>query len=347
MCSGAGCSTRGAPDLAAEGSAVTSNGPTAAAGQPATASAAASGDLHTGYPGDELCILPPPPALGFQIHIGPSDYAQPAPEYRLLPQQEVTTDHAAVSGNTEPAFYYYRQFRMRPGTHHNIVATADMEHDFGRRIAITNRAHEDNPEGGVLPPENQGVGVPIGPRTPLLVNLHSINTTDRPLLREVWVNFWYRDPSRVTEKVEQLAQAGDALFAIAPHADTMLGPFQCQATGAGRILWFYGHRHANNVRFSAWRLRGDQRLLIYEAYNWEDPMLLEFSSIKTNPTSDRARGVEGGYSGILDLAPGDRLEWECHVINRTDQVLRFTNQNFLGEMCIMDAEVVGANCLVQ
>ena len=110
------------------------------------------------------------------------------------------------------------------------------------------------------------------------------------------------------------------------------------------MLWVYGHRHANNQRFSAWRIRGDARLLIYEAFDWADPLLLEFSSTVQNPVPDRARGIEGGHSGVLDLQPGDFLEWECHVINQTDGYLRFTNNNFTGEMCILDAELVGANC---
>src|SRR5687767_5543383 len=33
--------------------------------------------LNTGYPGDDQCILPPPPDKGFQVHIGPSNYANP------------------------------------------------------------------------------------------------------------------------------------------------------------------------------------------------------------------------------------------------------------------------------
>jgi hypothetical protein len=196
----------------------------------------------------------------------------------------------------------------------------------------------------VFAPENAGVGIALDPHTPLAVEVHSINTGSRTALREIWVNFWYRDASEVTEPVQEMAQAGDVDFAIPPHADTMLGPFRCSVFGEGRMLWMYGHRHANNVRFSAWRIRGEERLPIYEAYDWEDPLLLEFSSTVQNPTHDRARGIEGGHSGVLDLRPGDLLEWECHVINQTDGVLRFTNENFNGEMCILDAELVGANC---
>jgi hypothetical protein len=29
---------------------------------------------NTSYPGDELCILPPDPAIGFQVHYGPASY---------------------------------------------------------------------------------------------------------------------------------------------------------------------------------------------------------------------------------------------------------------------------------
>ena len=77
---------------------------------------------------------------------------------------------------------------------------------------------------------------------------------------------------------------GGTTFAIQPHHDTLLGPFTCNISGNGHMLWFYGHRHANNVRFSAWRQRGDQRDMIYESHHWEDPLWLEFTSLAKNPT---------------------------------------------------------------
>jgi hypothetical protein len=300
--------------------------------------------LDTGYDGDEYCILPPPPDNGFQLHIGPSDYANPEPEYLLGPGEESTTGFSAVSGNDKPIYFYYRQFRMRPGAHHNIVTNATDSGFMGSRIATSNNLSEDSPKNGIIAPENQGVGIPMQPNSAINVSLHSINTSDKPQLREIWINFWYRDPAEVTEPVEQLFAIGSASFAVEPGADTILGPYTCSATGNGRMLWFYGHRHANNVRFSAWRVRGAQRDLFYESYHWEEPLLLEYSSVVQNPTPDRERKIEGGYSGVLDIEQGDVLEWECHVINNTDGVLRFTNNTYTGEMCIMDAELVGTNC---
>jgi hypothetical protein len=308
-------------------------------------------DLETSYAGDEFCILPPPADKGFQLHIGPEDYANPDAKYLLQPGEEVTSNFSATSTNDEKVFFYFRQFRMRPGAHHNIITTRGASDaagtDGGRRIGTVNALVEDNPKGNIIAPENQGVGIPLEAHSDINVSLHSINSTDKPLLREIWVNFWYRDPSEVTEPTEELFQAGGregTRFAIGPREDTVLGPFRCNIEGDGRMLWFYGHRHANNVRFSAWRIRGDQKDLFYEAYDWEETLVLEYASTVENPMADRETQIEGGWSGILDVKQGDQLEWECHVINKTDGTLRFTNNTFTGEMCIMDAELVGANC---
>ena len=301
--------------------------------------------LNTKFPGDEYCLLPPPPDKGFQIHVGPTNYDNPEPQYILAAGDEATNDFKVTSGNTSKKFFYYRQFRMRPSAHHNIVtSSAGGGFGMGRRIGTSNHLAEDSPSGGVIAPENEGVGIEIAPNQTINVNLHSINISDKPMLREVWINFWYRDESEVTESVEEMFQTGDVTFAVQPREDKVLGPYKCTIQGNGRMLWFYGHRHANNVRFSVWRNRGSQRDLFYEGLNWEEPLVLEFSSTVKNPVPDRAKNIEGGWSGILDMKAGDVIEWECHVINKTDGVLRFANETYTAEMCIMDAELVGANC---
>jgi hypothetical protein len=302
-------------------------------------------DLHTQYAGDEYCILPPPPDQGFQVHVGPADYDNPEPQYMLAAGEEKTSDFRVTSTNDKPVHFYYRQFRMRPGAHHNIVSlTTGGGFGMGRRIGTSNNLSEDSPKDGVTAPENEGVGIPLAAKATINVSLHSINITDKPQLRELWINFWYRDDSEVTEEVSQMFQTGSVAFAVQPRQDTVLGPYRCNISGDGRMLWFYGHRHANNVRFSAWRIRGQQRDLFYEGLHWEEPIVLEYSSTVTNPVPDQNMGIEGGWTGILDMKAGDVLEWECHVVNKTDEILRFTNETYTGEMCIMDAELVGANC---
>jgi hypothetical protein len=302
--------------------------------------------LDTGFSGDEYCILPPPADKGFQLHIGPSNYDNPERMYILPGGTEVTTDFPATSGNDKDVYFYYRQFRMRPGAHHNIITANDgTSLGLGHRIGTSNSLSEDSPKGGIIAPENKGVGIKLGAHAPINVSLHSINTTDKDELREIWINFWYRPESEVTDPVTEVFATGDIGFAIAPGEDTVLGPFTCNVSGNGRMLWMYGHRHANNVSFVANRIRGGQRDSIYEAFKWEEPLVLEYASTVTNMPADLDKGIEGGWNGILDLKAGDKIEWSCHVINKTDGVLRFTNNTYTGEMCIVDAELVGANCL--
>ena len=133
-------------------------------------------------------------------------------------------------------------------------------------------------------------------------------------------------------------------FVVQPHEAKTLGPYTCNIDQDGRLLWLYGHRHANNVRFTATRIRGGARDVIYDADNWEEPLLLQYSSLVENPAPDIANKIEGGWNGILELAKGDKIEWSCDVVNEHDTPLRFTNQTLLGEMCIVDAEAVGSNC---
>jgi hypothetical protein len=249
-----------------------------------------------------------------------------------------------VSGNEEDIYFYHRQYRMRPTAHHVIISADNGTGvDAGRRIGTAN-VSQDFPANGVIAPEDLGVGLPLGPRSPINVQLHAINTTEKPALREVWVNFWYRDPSQVKEVANQWFKVGSTSFAVQPRQSTTLGPYRCTVQGDGRMLWLYGHRHANNVRFLVTRVRGAQRDVIYDAYHWEEPLLLEYNSVVKNPAPNPAQRIEGGWSGILDLKTGDVIEWQCDVVNQQNTVLRFTNQTYLGEMCIVDAEAVNSTC---
>ena len=41
-------------------------------------------------------------------------------------------------------------------------------------------------------------------REPLDLQLHYMNYTEGPIITEVWVNFWYRDPQDVTEPAREV-----------------------------------------------------------------------------------------------------------------------------------------------
>jgi len=299
--------------------------------------------LKTKFAGDEYCILPPPPDKGFQLHMGPSNYDNPEPQYILSPGQEVTNDFPVTSANDKSVYFYYRQYRQRTGAHHNIITSGGGgDSGLGQRIATFNVLAEDYPKGGIIPDENKDVGIQLPAHTRINISLHSINTSEKAQLREVWVNFWYRDASEVKEPVSEVFSIAP-MGVIAPGAHvTTKG--SCSASGKGRMLWAYIHRHANTVRAQVWRQRAGKKDNVYLSYDWEEVLQLDYSSTVMNPPGDEATKMEGGWSGILDTQPGDQFVWECEVINTQKTSLAFTNNTYTGEMCILDAEMVGGGC---
>ena len=232
----------------------------------------------------------------------------------LEPGQEVNESFAAVSGNTEMRYYYYRQYRMRPGTHHLIVNSG-----IARRLGGSTSSAKDNPQSGIIAPENQDVGMPIAARTTLNNSLHYYNFTNKPILKEVWVNFWYRDP-------EDVKRAASEVFSFAPMGvapgEHVIISGSCSISGTGHALTLYPHVHANNNRFAAYRVRGGMRELILESFDWEHPYLAEYSSLVTNPKPDKATKTPGAFSGVLELDAErqDRLRVRHH--EQHEQLLR-------------------------
>jgi hypothetical protein len=343
-----GAPVGGAPPGGTAGAPPGAGGSWGAGGAAGTAGTGAAGapdgcGLHTQYAGDEHCIAAPPPDQGFQLHVGPTNYDHPEATYIMQPGQEETTNFPLTSSNDKDIYFFYRQYRLRPTAHHIIITvSAGLDPTGGTRIATAN-VSGDYPAGGIIAPEDQGVGLPLKAHAGINVSFHAINTTPDPQLREIWVNFWYRDAAQVTQPAIEWFKIGSASISIPPHTMTTLGPYSCTVAGAGRLLWLYGHRHANNTRFTVNRIRGAQRDLIYDADKWDEPLLLEYSSTVTNPKPNIPT-TEGGWNGILDLAAGDRIEWSCNVNNTHDSTLSFTDMTQLGEMCIVDAEAVGSSC---
>lgn len=290
--------------------------------------------LHTPYDGDEYCILPPPPDKGFQIHIGPSNYDNPEPEYLLQPGEENVVDMSTTSGNDKPVYYYYRQYRMRPGSHHVIVT------GNGRRLGGTQNLAKDNPDFGEIPDENKHIGLPLDAHATINLNLHYYNFTDKPIIREVWVNFWYKDESEVKERAREVFSPTTVNAAVA-RSHVVVGA-SCPVTAEARLLSLYGHRHLNNVRFSVFHKSGaGERQLVLEDYESEHPSVFEFNSLAKNELPDPAKKRPGAISGILNIKPGDTIDFECEIINMTDKNFTGANEAADDEMCILVGDAVG------
>jgi hypothetical protein len=299
--------------------------------------------LETQWKGDEYCILPPPDGEGFQVHYGPSNYDDPdeVAQYLIQPATDTNIFAAVTSGNTTDVYFYKRQYRMRPGSHHLIVSGAGTGSILGtgRRLGGSQNAIKDNPVGEI-PSENLGIGVPLAASSQLTLNLHHFNGTNEPLLREAWVNFWYVDPSTVTQEAKEIFLWAQGTTVLPGAKATVRG--KKTVTQDGRVLTMYGHRHSNNVRFSAYRTRDGNREVIFDDYDWLEPAVFEFNSLTENPVPNPSARVAGGKSGILDLKVGDVLEWECDIENRRTEPITFgENEAATSEMCILVGDAVG------
>ena len=304
-------------------------------------------NVHSGYDGDEFCILPPDPTKGFQLHYGPKNYDDPEElkKYVLMPGQE-TTDCVFKTPNDVEVFHSEYHGRMRPGSHHLLVFTRSSEWPdsvgpepcnqgldtamiLGAQTPTIDIDRSQHPA-----PENEGLAQKLTPKAQAVFQLHYLNSTSKPMLREAWVNVVYRDPSTVkilSDPIFFLA----GLAANIPPNTTKITKGQAVAPQEIRLVAATGHYHSHTVRFSAWSVIGGERKQIFEDYDWHDPKMFTFDSLQMNTPWNAADKKPGAASGILNLMPGDRIEWECEVVNDSNVTLRFGDAVHTGEMCNM------------
>jgi hypothetical protein len=309
-------------------------------------------DYETGWPGDEWCILPPPPDKGIQVGVNPADYENPEDGFVLEPGQERTQNYYANAGNPEPRYFYRVNLRLRTGSHHVINTMIDdradgwtNEQDTGlgqRSFLGAQRPDADRPQTLDVPEENAGHGDELRARQQLQYNMHHFNFTEQPVLREVWANVWWKDEREVREVL-----GGIGIFAppraidIAPGEHRVLH-YYCEVPGNTRIVTLNGHRHASTDRFGVWIDRADgSSESVYESFDYNDMPTFAYDSLSMNPAPDVATRKDGASSGVLTVAPGDRIHFVCDITNDVPEniennvTLRFANEVITGEMCIL------------
>jgi hypothetical protein len=322
----------------------------AASGNPALSplpsDASEACDLHTKFPGDSMCLKPPAEGTGIQVHVGPTSYddEEALKPFLLDPGQEITQCYFIKTTNDEAAYYFPRKFRMRPGSHHLISNFIDNKTDvpegwgdcdIGERRGSLGGAEKgvvDYPATVPVAEENEGLGKLLPRNTILKIELHHINQTDAPILREAWINVYWKPKEEITQYVQDMFMLGGTSLAVPPGGHQAVHN-ACTIGGDTRILDIFGHFHAHTTRFSAWRTRGDQKDLFYEVFDWHDTPTISYDTATKNGTPSRDDRSPGGMSGILDIQKGDTLEWECEIENTTPNTLHFANKLNSAEMC--------------
>jgi hypothetical protein len=319
-------------------------------------------NIDSGFAGDELCVRRPRAELGFQLHFGPEAYDPASVEpFLMYPGDENVECIFVNTPNEEEVWVNAFHARMRPGTHHMI--TYVMEDDvpntdvpgpcgFGftrSQFLIGSQQPRIDITGEDGAPEHQGYAMRIGPRQQARIELHYINTTTEPVLREAWINMGTIDAADVTKQTSPLFWIAQIGMEIPPRTYGYLVQGSCavpaDAPSDLEILGMTGHFHSNTVRMSAWLTETsraepctagavDGCTLLYEGYDYVDPGFTRFSSIAVNPAPDPDQGTPGAeYQGNLYLEPGQRVDWECEVDNDWDDALRFANEVDTAEMC--------------
>ncbi|MGD8862091.1 MAG: hypothetical protein PVI30_18915 [Myxococcales bacterium] len=306
--------------------------------------------LDSGYPGDEFCILPPPAGTGVQIHLGPDDYDDPAAlePYLLGAGEEVNVYALADIPTSDDHYYNFVQIRMRPSSHHliNRIVSKQPEEGFidqfdcpgeilGTFVGAQSPVRDD-PAYGVVAPENEGLGRFLAGDSSMCINQHAYNFGEEPVLREVWINVYFMDAGDVTQ-TENPIVVNAPVGRIPPGEQRML---EATATiiGDGRITSLAGHRHAWTDRFAVWH--NDR--LVYDSWDWVESVTFDYNSVTENPPINSDAGFDGAVSGMLEVSDGDEIRILCDVNNQSDYTLRFANEAYSGEMCILFGRSVGA-----
>jgi hypothetical protein len=300
---------------------------------------------NTGYAGDSMCLPKPPASQGFQLVYGPADYksTDDVAPFVLQPGQETNDCYYEKTPNTSDVYVGGFQFYMRPGSHHMCasVKTTGAKPDGFHTCQIDdvcpgNLGGSQTPKVDLLndpAPENQGLTRKVPANAQAVINFHVINATAVPILREAWLNYFYMDPSQVRGILGNLFLAGGYAYRLPPGTHQTY-QYACSPDRPVRVLGIAGHMHAHTERLSVWHVDASgQPTLIYENFDWQDPLDLRLDSAHTNAPSDRAARKAGGVSGRMEVVPGETIQWECDVNNTSNTLLTFRNEVYTGEMC--------------
>jgi hypothetical protein len=322
--------------------------------------------IKSAYPGDETCLSAPSPEEGMQLHVGPKNYEDMAEvqRYILAPGDETSQCWTFQTPNTEEIWYQGSVLSGRAGTHHIINTMYDsgafpdstgfaLCGDSTKAIGSIPGASKAYMPRTHVAPEYADVGRSIPAHATIQADMHYFNFTEKPLVREFWMNVYYANKADIKREALQIRGMGGfgwrGAGAIAPGTD-MVYKYECPVKGEGHILNLLGHYHAHGKRFTAFITpKGSSTpQKVFEMFDYLDPAVFEYNTVMTNPNF--AEGKAGALSGQLPIHDGDTLSWECHIVNDSDVGLTYVNEVKTGEMCNLWGSSLGIekfNCLKQ
>jgi hypothetical protein len=338
----------------------------------------------TKFPGDQFCILPPPPDKGVQFGVHPqgakyyeqvskgdmSGYDAPIDAFLMNPGEEEERNYHTSANNPKAGNYYRNYERMRGGSHHMINNTAaaggQLEYwgpgspdglSGAGFVPGAERWDENTPKSLDKPAEDKGLYGTFPAAPGVTFNMHHFNATDQVILKETWINLWWEDGDATVRiiPISAIDVLQVATMAIAPGT-TVDYHYAANITAPVRLLTLFGHRHAWTTNFTAWLdAPGKESEILYQSFQWLDEPTYRYDSIEKNPVPAPDKLTDGAASGFRTLMPGEKVHYNCHIEYTDAQAaatkapktptqqgtIRFANQAFSGEMCILFGSTTG------
>jgi hypothetical protein len=243
---------------------------------------------------------------------------------------EETTCHAATFPRDEATDVGRVKISFRGGSHQvHLYRSYNGRVDFPTKVCnfavdfdkwqlIT--ASQTNQLNWQLPP---GVAINFGPRQPLLIQTHFVNTGELSTRRTPSAKIVLHpvDPASVTAHAGSLF-AQDRTVVVPPGRSVAAS--RCLLAGQGptardlTIMAFTGHYHFRGVKFEVYRVRADGAVgeLLYEDEGYAEP------PFRQCPRDEP-----------LVLRAGDGLEWRCTYENRDRVTYEFGPYTEENEHC--------------
>jgi len=337
----------------------------------------------TTFPGDNFCILPPPPDKGVQYGVHPqgtkwfaqvstgdmSGYEKLNDEWLMADGEEESANYETMATNAAESNFYRSYARMRPGSHHMIINSDPAKPGNETWIPVSpggllegaaglagalglpgaQRPDENRPPSLEKPAEDAGLYRVLPAMAKVTFNMHHFNASGKQILKEAWTNLWWEQDAKVKMQGMRGLEIGQVLTMNIPAGGTQDLHYSWNITTPVRLVEAFGHRHAWTTNFSAWVEMPDGKTdIVYQSFKWLDEPTYRYDSVTQNPKPSPDLRTDGASSGVRTLMPGQKLHFNCHIEFTQERAtsekapapssigaLRFANEAFTGEMCIL------------
>jgi hypothetical protein len=301
----------------------------------------------TEFPGDDFCILPPPPDLGVQYGVHPqgkqwfeqvsqgdmSGYQNLGDEWTMNDGEEEQANYETSAVTMEDRNFYRSYARMRAGSHHMIVNSDPSKPGNETWIPVSpgglldaasglsllglpgaQRPDENRPPSLAKPMEDAGLYRTLPAGAPITFNMHHFNAQGKVIMKEAWTNLWFENDARVQVHGLRGLEVGQVLTMAIPPGATQDFHYSWNISQPVRLVEAFGHRHAWTTNFSAWVENSDGATdILYQSFQWLDEPTYRYDTVTQNPTPAPDNRADGASSGIRMLMPGQKLHFNCHI----------------------------------